>query len=85
MLRVAAACPIRLDTMSDPCCLGCAEPDVEVQIPADLRQRYVIDSLAAYVLRDGTDIEQAVMTREHANAEFAFLFNLTSPEHIYYR
>eukprot|EP00891_Asterochloris_glomerata_P009463 jgi/Astpho2/9463/Aster-x1581 len=61
------------------------EPDVEVQIPADLRQRYVIDSLAAYVLRDGTDIEQAVMTREHANAEFAFLFNLTSPEHIYYR
>ena len=72
-------------TQCDACSLGCAEPEVEVQIPADLRQRYVIDSLAAYVLRDGTDIEQAVMTREHANAEFAFLFNLTSPEHIYYR
>ena len=33
-------------------------PDITVPIPADGRQRFVIDTVAAYVLRDGPDFEQ---------------------------
>lgn len=41
--------------------------------------------MALYVLQDGCPFEQAVMLKEQANPEFAFLFDLKSPEHIYYR
>ena len=33
-------------------------PDIEVPIVEDLRERFLIDSLALYVLRDGCAIEQ---------------------------
>jgi Surp module len=33
-------------------------PDIEVVPPADDRLRFVIDTTAAYVLRDGPDFEQ---------------------------
>ncbi len=33
-------------------------PDIEVPIIEDLRERFIIDSLALYVLRDGCAIEQ---------------------------
>mmetsp|Transcript_16329 Transcript_16329/g.48953 ORF Transcript_16329/g.48953 Transcript_16329/m.48953 type:complete len:1001 (+) Transcript_16329:302-3304(+) len=60
-------------------------PDITVPLPADGRQRFVIDTVAAYVLRDGPDFEQALMEKETANPEFAFMFNLQAPEHLYFR
>lgn len=33
-------------------------PDIEVEIPADPRQRFVVDAVAFYVMRDGTEFEQ---------------------------
>ena len=60
-------------------------PDVDVQIPADARQRFVIDAVAFYVMRDGCEFEQVIMARERANPEFGFLFDLLCPEHAYYR
>lgn len=60
-------------------------PDVEVTIPEDPRQRFVIDAVAYYVMRDGCEFEQVVMERESDNPEFAFMFDVTLPEHAYYR
>lgn len=37
-------------------------PDIEVVPPADDRLRFVIDTTAAYVLRDGPDFEQVRLT-----------------------
>lgn len=36
---------------------GCG-PDLRITEPADERQRYIIDMLASYVLKDGCDLEQ---------------------------
>lgn len=33
-------------------------PDIDVQIPSDPRQRFVIDAMAFYVMRDGCEFEQ---------------------------
>lgn len=35
--------------------------DIEVRIPADLRLRYVIDTLAVYVAKDGCEFEQVCL------------------------
>lgn len=59
--------------------------DIVISIPEDARQRFVIDAMAYYVMRDGCEFEQVVMQREHENPEFAFLFDVRSPEHTYYR
>lgn len=59
--------------------------DIEIAIPSDPRQRFVIEAMAFYVLRDGCEFEQAVMEREASNPEFAFLFDVRCPEHAYYR
>ena len=34
-------------------------PTIEVQIPTDPRQRFVVDAVAFYVMRDGCEFEQA--------------------------
>lgn len=47
--------------------------------------RFIIDSVATYVMVDGCDFEQALMSREANNPEFMFLFDLGCPEHAYYR
>lgn len=60
-------------------------PDIHVLIPADPRQRFVIDAMAYYVLQDGCDFEQAIMENEYNNPEFSFLFDVTSSVHVYYR
>lgn len=36
-------------------------PDIEVEIPADPRQRFVVDAVAFYVMRDGTEFEQVAL------------------------
>ena len=56
-----------------------------VEVPSDSRVRFIMDSMASYVVADGCAFEQAVMTAQGGNPEFAFLFNLRSPEHAYYR
>lgn len=65
--------------------LTAAGPDIEVQFPSDERIRYIIDTMAVYVMQDGCAFEQAVMLKEQNNPEFRFLFDLTIPEHFYYR
>lgn len=60
-------------------------PDIEVCMPEDGHVRYIIDSLASYVLRDGCALEQLVMEREGGSPMFRFLFDLDSQEHAYYR
>lgn len=54
-------------------------------VPSDSRVRFIMDSMASYVVADGCAFEQAVMTAQAANPEFAFLFDLRCPEHAYYR
>ncbi len=54
-------------------------------MPKDLRVRFLIDSLASYVVSDGCRFEMAAMSAQGANPEFSFLFDLRSPEHAYYR
>ncbi len=60
-------------------------PDIEVGFPSDERIRYIIDTMAVYVMQDGCPFEQAVMLKEQNNPEFRFLFDLKTPEHVYYR
>ena len=60
-------------------------PDIEVGFPSDERIRYIIDTMAVYVMQDGCLFEQAVMLKEQNNPEFRFLFDLKTPEHVYYR
>ena len=60
-------------------------PDIEVSVPEDARQRFVIDAMAYYVMRDGCEFEQVVMEKEANNPEFTFLFDVQCEEHAYYR
>ena len=65
--------------------LNSTGPEIVVRPPEDDRLRFIIDSVATYVMVDGCAIEQALMTKEAQNPEFMFLFDLSSPEHAYYR
>lgn len=38
--------------------------DVRVSIPSDARLRFIIDTMAVYVLRDGCAFEQLMMTEQ---------------------
>ncbi len=60
-------------------------PDIKVEFPPDPRVRFLIDSLASYVVSDGCSFEMAAMSTQGTNPEFAFLFDLRSSEHAYYR
>ena len=72
--------------MSERVCWWCyAGPDIKIEMPKDLRVRFLIDSLASYVVSDGCRFEMAAMSAQGANPEFSFLFDLRSPEHAYYR
>ncbi|KAK9835798.1 hypothetical protein WJX74_008275 [Apatococcus lobatus] len=59
-------------------------PDIEIQIPTDARMRFIIDSMATYILQDGPDFEQAVMAENGDSPELKFLSDLQSPEHAFY-
>ena len=59
--------------------------DVTVLVPSEERVRFIIDTLARFILDDGTDLEQLVLEAEAHNPEFDFLRNVDSPEHMYYR
>ena len=62
-----------------------AGAEIAVVAPEDMRARFIIDSVATYVMVDGCPFEQALMSREANNPEFMFLFDLGCPEHAYYR
>ena len=47
--------------------------------------RFIIESLASYVVSDGCRFEMAAMSAQGSNPEFSFLFDLRSPAHAYYR
>jgi U2-associated protein SR140 len=60
-------------------------PDITVLVPSEERVRFVIDTLARFIIEDGTDLEQLILEAESRNPEFDFLRNVDSPEHMYYR
>ncbi len=70
---------------SDGACLRCAGPDIAIEFPKDARVRFIVDSLASYVVSDGCRFEMAAMSAQGSNPEFSFLFDLRSPAHAYYR
>lgn len=53
-------------------------------MPADANMRFIIDSMAVYILQDGPDFEQAIMAEQADKPEFKFLFDLQSAEHAFY-
>ncbi|XWS17875.1 hypothetical protein CRYUN_Cryun33cG0106100 [Craigia yunnanensis] len=59
-------------------------PDIMVSPLEDGHLRYVIDTMALYVLDGGCAFEQAIMERGRGNPLFSFLFELGSKEHTYY-
>ena len=58
---------------------------VKVCIPADRTQLCLINRMVEFVIREGPMFEAMIMNREINNRMFQFLFENTSPEHIYYR
>jgi U2-associated protein SR140 len=54
-------------------------------VPKEERIRFIIDTLARFILEDGTNLEQLILENEHRNPEYAFLRDVDSPEHMYYR
>eukprot|EP01039_Chlorochromonas_danica_P009805 gene9805-10844_t len=65
--------------------LGMAMGAVKVSLPADKKQKKVIDLLARFVSVDGEPFEQSVKVREEGNPLFRFLFDSHCPEAVYYR
>jgi U2-associated protein SR140 len=59
--------------------------DKVILVPKEERIRFIIDTLARFVMEDGTDLEQLILEAEHHNPEFEFLRDVDSPEHMYYR
>ena len=62
-----------------------SDKEIEVSIPEDLHMRYVIDTLATFVLKDGAKFEQLIRQREAQNPAFAFLFEDGTAANVYYR
>lgn len=61
-------------------------PDIIVSVPiSNPRQRFIIDATASFVTKDGCDFEQIIMEQQYNNPEFEFLYNIDSPEHVYYK
>eukprot|EP00210_Caulerpa_lentillifera_P005762 g5509.t1 len=69
--------PVTVDDISDH--------DIKVTIPDDNHLRFVIDTTAAYILRDGAKLEQLIKRKETTNPIFSFLYKDGSPDNIYYR
>lgn len=53
--------------------------------PTDLQLMRIIHRVVERVIKHGHAFETALMEREENNPKFKFLFDSTSPEHIYYR
>ncbi|GAA5800951.1 U2-associated SR140 protein [Helicostylum pulchrum] len=64
-----------------------SRPRAEVRVvkPVDIKLMRTIHRMIERVLRYGPMFEAAIMDKENQNPLFKFLFDNTSPEHIYYR
>ncbi|KAJ8923649.1 hypothetical protein NQ315_010229 [Exocentrus adspersus] len=58
---------------------------VKVVIPTDRNLLMLIHRMVEFVVREGPMFEAMIMNREINNAQFKFLFENQSPNHIYYR
>ncbi|GBE58694.1 RNA binding protein [Babesia ovata] len=58
---------------------------VTVEFPSSPLKRAVIDLMARYVVEGGAEFEAMIMSNESEEGLFNFLFNQSSPEHVYYR
>ncbi|KAG9071836.1 U2 snRNP-associated SURP domain-containing protein [Linnemannia hyalina] len=59
--------------------------DIIVTKPTDPMTLVIIHRVVEKVLINGADFEDVLIENEFRNPSFAFLINLKSPEHIYYR
>ncbi|KAH7057753.1 hypothetical protein BKA57DRAFT_447667 [Linnemannia elongata] len=59
--------------------------DIIVTKPTDPKTLVIIHRVVEKVLINGADFEDVLIEKEFRNPSFAFLINLKSPEHIYYR
>ncbi|KAG0314102.1 U2 snRNP-associated SURP domain-containing protein [Linnemannia gamsii] len=59
--------------------------DIIVTKPTDPKTLVIIHRVVEKVLINGADFEEVLIEKEFRNPSFAFLINLKSPEHIYYR
>ncbi|KAF9152936.1 U2 snRNP-associated SURP domain-containing protein [Linnemannia schmuckeri] len=59
--------------------------DIIVTKPTDPKTLVIIHRVVEKVLINGADFEDILIEKEFRNPTFAFLINLKSPEHIYYR
>jgi len=57
--------------------------DIEVPIIGDLRERFIIDSLALYVLRDGCAIEQVCCASRSVHVHTHVHHRLSGPAHTH--
>ncbi|CAO3635251.1 unnamed protein product [Mucor hiemalis] len=64
-----------------------SRPRAEVRVvrPVDIQLMKIIHRTIERVIKFGPLFEAAIMDRENQNPKFKFLFDNTSPEHIYYR
>ncbi|PVU90287.1 hypothetical protein BB561_004939 [Smittium simulii] len=60
-------------------------PEVQVEIPVDIKILNLIHKVCEYVIKLGPKFEEMLMIKEYGSKKFAFLFNNELPEHIYYR
>ena len=60
-------------------------PRIDVRLPRTAARLHLVDTLASYVLLDGTTFENLICAREHGNPDFAFLRDQTSEEYLYYK
>lgn len=58
---------------------------VKVVIPTDRQVLSLIHRMVEFVVREGPMFEAMIMNREISNPMFRFLFDNSSPAHVYYR
>lgn len=64
---------------------SCTPYPVQVVTPSNKSTRFLIDHLASYVSRLCHPFEKLIMSRESSNLRYSFLFDSSTPEHMYYR
>ncbi|ORY13333.1 hypothetical protein BCR33DRAFT_731769 [Rhizoclosmatium globosum] len=59
--------------------------EVQVQVPSNRETLFRIHRTIEFVILHGPTFEAAVMGKERNNPGFSFLFDHSSPDHVYYR
>eukprot|EP00123_Amoebidium_parasiticum_P013246 comp21852_c1_seq1/m.31223 comp21852_c1_seq1/g.31223 ORF comp21852_c1_seq1/g.31223 comp21852_c1_seq1/m.31223 type:complete len:722 (-) comp21852_c1_seq1:271-2436(-) len=61
------------------------DAEIYVVMPQDTTLRRLIHKVVEYVVSEGPSFEGLIMHKEYHNPTFRFLFDNTTPEHVYYR